>query len=102
MALENWSKVFNAGNGYCTYCGVDLLSSVSAFWSAQRDHVHTRATGGSNDTTNMVIVCPSCNQALSRQKNLHTVSERKAYIQRIYKGRQRTLDAWREDLRGGA
>ncbi len=101
MALENWSKVFNTSKGYCTYCGADLLASISTFWSAQRDHVHTRAAGGNDEEKNMVIVCPSCNQALSRQTHLRTQSERKAFIQRVYKKRMATFEQWRKDLRGG-
>jgi 5-methylcytosine-specific restriction endonuclease McrA len=101
MALENWTKVFDTGKGYCTYCGVDLLASISAFWSAQRDHVHSRAGGGDNEEKNMVIVCPSCNQALSRAKGLRTVTERKAFIQQLYKKRMPTFEQWCRDLRGG-
>ena len=101
MALKNWSTVFNAGHGFCTYCDADLLASISTFWSAQRDHVHPSAAGGPDERLNMVIACPSCNQALARSKNLRTVAERRAYIQKLYQERLPTFEQWRKDLRGG-
>ncbi len=99
MALENWKIVFNKNKGYCTYCEVDLLTSLSTFWSAQRDHVKPRASGGGEKESNMVIACPTCNQALSRQTNLHSVQERKEFIRIINLKRIETYNDWVRDLR---
>ena len=84
MALKNGSKVFDAQKDYCAYCEVDLLASLSAFWSVQRDHVHARAAGGNDERENMVICCPVCNQALSRAKHLRSFMERREYIRKLY------------------
>jgi 5-methylcytosine-specific restriction endonuclease McrA len=102
MALVNWKIVFNKNNGYCAYCEVDLLASISTFWSAQRDHVKPKASGGNDDESNMVISCPTCNQALSRQKNLHTTQERKEFIQRLNLERSEIYNDWVRDLRNKA
>ena len=100
MALENWSKCFDKGRGYCTYCGDDLLISISSFWSAQRDHVLARAANGCDEAENLVICCPSCNQALSQAKHLRTVEERRAFIQHLHETRKPTYEKWVKDLRG--
>lgn len=100
MALENWSECFDKGHGYCTYCGDDLLRSISSFWAAQRDHVISRVSNGCDEVSNLVICCPSCNQALSRAKDLFTVEERRAYIQQLHQDRKPTYERWVKELRG--
>ena len=102
MALENWNKTFDNGAGYCTYCNDDLLASISTFWAAQRDHVVAQSADGTNDVTNLVICCPSCNQALSKAGHLRTVEERRAYVQQTLIERRPTYEQWRKDLRGDA
>src|SRR5690606_25347475 len=100
MALKSWSECFDKGRGYCTYCGDDLLGSISTFWSAQRDHVIARAADGCDEVSNLVICCPSCNQALSRAKHLRTVEERRAHIAQLHEKRRSTYEKWVKDLRG--
>jgi len=100
VALKNWSEIFDAGKGYCTHCDVDLLASISSFWSAQRDHVVARAANGGDQKENLVICCPSCNQALSRAKDMRTVAERRAHINNLYEERRYTYEKLRKDFCG--
>jgi len=79
--------VFERDNGFCRYCGTDLLGSVSAFCAATVDHLHSRAAGGSDDPSNLVLACTGCNTILSRAKDLRTLEERKTFLdQQIAKG----------------
>jgi len=49
-------------NGYCEYCGADLLRSPDAFWASECDHVLPRKHGGNDDyDTNLALVCRKCN-----------------------------------------
>jgi 5-methylcytosine-specific restriction endonuclease McrA len=100
MALRNWNKCFENGRGYCTYCGDDLLASISTFWAAQRDHVIAQAADGSTDEIgNLAICCPSCNQALAASNHLRTVEERRQFIKRCLDERRATYEEWRKALR---
>ncbi len=87
VSKKIWALVFERDNGFCRYCGTDLLGSVSAFCAATVDHLHSRAAGGSDDPTNLVLACTGCNTMLSRAKHLRTLEERKAFLDRqITKG----------------
>jgi 5-methylcytosine-specific restriction endonuclease McrA len=94
-----WKKVFERDNGHCQYCQVDLLTSISAFWSAQVDHVIQVSVGGVDEPDNLVLACPTCNQALSRSGSLTTFEERKAYIEKWRIKNASDFEAWRADLR---
>lgn len=78
MALKNWHDFFNAGNGRCTYCDVDLLASLSSFWYEQRSHVIARAARGGDDRVKGAlallpydIVCLLCFGQRSQKANSH-------------------------------
>lgn len=77
---DDWIEVFKRDNGCCQYCDVDLLSSFSSFQSSTVDHIIARSSGGTDDTENLVLSCPACNQMLSRAGHLTTYGERKAYL----------------------
>ena len=48
--------------GYCEYCGADLLASPEAFWSSEWEHIIPRARGGEDCfETNIALACRTCN-----------------------------------------
>lgn len=53
---EEWLAVLEAHGGRCHYCGVLLTR-----YTRTRDHVIALANGGSNDISNIVPACKSCN-----------------------------------------
>ena len=76
-----WHQVFDSANGYCEYCGEDLLISRAAYASAQVDHVLARAKGGEDKIENLRLACSLCNSSLARHKNLTTFEARKKHIE---------------------
>ena len=84
-----WHHVFDKANGYCEYCGEDLLISRAAYAAAQVDHVLARAKNGGDEMENLRLACSLCNSSLARYNHLTTFEERKAHIVRqleIHKG----------------
>ena len=75
-----WHEVFDRANGYCEYCGQDLLISRAAYASAQVDHVLGRAVGGGHGSENLRLACSQCNSSLSRYNHLTTFEERKDLV----------------------
>lgn len=71
-----WRNVFKRDKGICQYCGCDLLSTFSTYWSATVDHIVPRCEKGSDDESNLVLSCPACNGILSRANNLQTYEEK--------------------------
>lgn len=94
-----WVAVFNRDKGICQYCGCNLLHSFSSYWSATVDHVISRASGGSDDESNLVLACPTCNGILSRSKNLQTLEERKGKVQKRIKEKYQDYEEWVKELR---
>lgn len=45
----------------CVYCGLDLRDAAPA--DVTLDHLLPRSAGGTNDATNLVTACRSCNSA---------------------------------------
>lgn len=45
----------------CVYCGSDLRNAAPA--DVTLDHLLPRSSGGSNDATNLVTACRSCNSS---------------------------------------
>ena len=45
----------------CAYCGRDLRNAAPA--DVTLDHLLPRSTGGTNDATNLVTACRSCNSS---------------------------------------
>ena len=80
VPAETWHMVFDRANGYCEYCGEDLLISRATYASAQVDHVLARAKGGGNDPENLRLACSQCNSSLSRHNHLTTFEGRKALV----------------------
>ena len=60
LYIRNASE--NHGDLRCVYCGEQLTSET-----AQLDHIHPRADGGSNDPSNLVVACSRCNRRKSTQ-----------------------------------
>ncbi len=48
----------------CNYCGCDL-KNIAVPQDMALDHLTPRSAGGSNDSTNLVTVCRSCNSKRS-------------------------------------
>lgn len=47
---------------FCYYCGMDLHHRGLTPWSDRtRDHKIPRSRGGTDDPTNLVLACRSCN-----------------------------------------
>ncbi len=63
----------------CLYCGTHLKGAVPSF--VQLDHLVARSAGGSNDATNLVTACGSCNGA--RGSKLYTDYATGGAIERI-------------------
>jgi 5-methylcytosine-specific restriction endonuclease McrA len=76
-----WHQVFDRANGFCEYCGENLLVSRAAYASAQVDHVLARASGGGDIIENLRLACSLCNASLSRYNNLTTFEARKKHIE---------------------
>ena len=101
VPAETWHLVFNRANGYCEYCGQDLLISRAAYASAQVDHVLGRSVGGMHNPENLRLACSQCNSSLSRYSHLTTFEERRALaLQKIKEYHQRNYDEKRSKLRG--
>jgi len=75
-----WQYVFEHDKGICQYCGCDLLSNFSVYWSATVDHIVARCENGSDEKENLVLSCPACNGMLSRANKLMTFEKRKEYV----------------------
>lgn len=93
-------QAFDREEGRCYYCGLDMLSSLSLFWSYEIDHVVARSENGPNTIDNVVLSCRSCNGTLNKAGHLKTKEERRAYVQREIQGRAEIYGAWIERLRG--
>ena len=90
---ETWHIVFNRANGYCEYCGQDLLISRAAYASAQVDHVLGSPVGGLHGPENLRLACSQCNSSLSRYNHLTNFGERKAIaLQKDQRKPQRKYD----------
>jgi 5-methylcytosine-specific restriction endonuclease McrA len=76
-----WNEVFVRDNGYCQYCGQDLLFCRAAYAGAQVDHVRAVAVGGKDELDNLKLACSSCNGSLSRYNHLTSFEERKVLME---------------------
>ena len=94
-----WRYVFERDKGICQYCGNDLLSNFSAYWSATVDHIVPRCEKGSDEKENLVLSCPACNGMLSRAKDLKTFEKRKEYITRRINNEMNGYQEWYNQLR---
>jgi 5-methylcytosine-specific restriction endonuclease McrA len=99
MSPALWRAVFERDKGYCQYCDTDLLSSFSTYFSAHVDHVIAVIAGGLDTIENFKLACPTCNQCLSRAKNLQTYEERKAYVKTKRDAEMNGYMEWRKELR---
>src|SRR5262245_2812857 len=68
-------RIFERDEWQCWYCGIEIEES-SAFSSASIDHLLPESRGGSNEESNLVTACRSCNS----KKNNRTLEEYRAYI----------------------
>ena len=81
IPADIWHQVFDGANGYCEYCGENLLISRAAYSSAQVDHVLARASGGGDKIENLRLACSLCNSSLSQHNKLTTFEARKKHIE---------------------
>jgi 5-methylcytosine-specific restriction endonuclease McrA len=95
---KTWKRVFKRDKGICQYCRVDLLASVSSYFSATVDHVVAVATGGDDSMRNLKTACPACNSMLSRKKALQTFEERRAFVQKRREEEEKNLKWWRSQV----
>jgi 5-methylcytosine-specific restriction endonuclease McrA len=101
VPAETWHLVFDRANGYCEYCGQDLLISRAAYASAQVDHVLGRSVGGLHNAENLRLACSQCNSSLSQYNHLTTFEERKVLaLQKINEYHERNYNEKRSVLRG--
>lgn len=101
VPAQTWHMVFDRANGYCEYCGEDLLISRAAYASAQVDHVLGRSVGGMHNPENLRLACSQCNSSLSRYNHLTTFEERKDLaLQKIKEYHQRNYDEKYSKFRG--
>ena len=94
-----WREVFERDNGFCQYCGFDLLSDFNAYWVATVDHIKHRSDGGEDEKGNLVLACSSCNGMLSRSNHRKTIEERKAYIMERRTDEMPGYKEWKKYLR---
>jgi len=71
----------------CVYCGRELAEAPAA--ECQLDHLQCRSRGGSNEASNLVTSCRSCNA--SRQDAHFTAWATPAAVARIRRRRNRDL-----------
>jgi len=72
-----WATVFKESNGYCSYCGVDLLRDFHTWYSSQRDHVIAQCVLTPAEQPMLVMSCGCCNSLLSRASHLRTSKRRR-------------------------
>jgi len=96
-----WRHVFTRDRGRCQYCGVDLLRSFSAYWSATVDHLVAVSARGNDKPKNLKLACPACNAMLSRGAKLKTFAERKAFIKSRQAEELGGYREWLGELRRG-
>jgi hypothetical protein len=70
----NWNKwlqdaLFHREKGCCAQCGCDLTSVIAIKNKINIDHIVPISRGGTNDPTNLQILCSTCNNTKS---NNHT------------------------------
>jgi len=99
---DTWEEVFRRDNGFCRYCGVDLLQTYSTFSSATVDHLIARSVGGNDEPTNLVLACPGCNQMLARAEQHRTFEDRKALLTKRWKEHDNWYRPILNDLRNKA
>lgn len=80
ISAKTWHEVFARDNGYCQYCGADLLISRATYGGAQVDHVRAVANNGQDELENLRLACPTCNGSLSQYNHLTTFEERKVLM----------------------
>jgi hypothetical protein len=94
-----WAAVFKESNGYCAYCGVDLLRDFHTWYSSQRDHVIAQCVLTPEEQPMLVMSCGCCNSLLSRASHLRTVEERRAYVEPLRLRQEADFLKWKRDLR---
>jgi 5-methylcytosine-specific restriction endonuclease McrA len=75
-----WRQVFERDNGFCQYCGEDLLSNFNHYWSATVDHIQHRSEGGPDTLENLVLACTPCNGMLSKSQHRSSVETRREFV----------------------
>ena len=98
VSSETWQAVFKRDGGRCRYCGEDLLASFASYFSATVDHVVAKAAGGTDEPSDLVCCCPACNSMLSRGKDLTSLEQRKAYVEKRRSAEWEGYLEWRKEL----
>lgn len=70
---QKTDRIFDKSNGRCHYCGVALQRDHAGPDFFQVDHVIPIRDGGTNDESNLVAACASCNHGRARASWVDTV-----------------------------
>ena len=71
IGLGKRAAIWDACEGRCTYCGVQL----HPFRTFTVDHRIPRSRGGTNALANLVGCCLDCNQAKADNTRAHTTAD---------------------------
>lgn len=70
-SFPKWLKdaLFNREKGRCTLCGSDLTQLLAVDNAPQIDHIVPISIGGTNDPTNLQLICAACNRKKSNKNS---------------------------------
>lgn len=73
---EKMAEAWRKTNGFCAFCGINPNPHVKNEYTI--DHMIAQNIGGDHEPENLYISCQHCN----KQKNVKTVDEYRAYLER--------------------
>jgi 5-methylcytosine-specific restriction endonuclease McrA len=101
---DRWHEVFERDQGYCRYCGFDLLKTFNHYYFAEVDHLLSQSVPNRDELQHLVLACHACNNRLSNAQKYTTFESRKAYLQEqehLNSGTKKKYDYYVERRRQG-